>query len=337
MGIARILIHLADKWQATGSVSKPRQPGIPWIRKRGLSTYQILAYHHVDDRADPFFGGIPTAVFRKQMEALAAHFNVLPLQDLLKLASADDLPPRAVAVTLDDGYRDSYLHAFPVFREFGLPATVFLATGGMEKQALLWHDIVFDAFRRTQAPAVSFCGIEYPLGTLENKKAAQLLLRRYLRKVNVAERDSLIRDVTSQLGVGEPCGDFAQMISWQEAREMAEHNITIGAHTVTHPILTRIAPEQALEEIVHSKETIERHLQRDVTLFAYPNGQRDDFNESIKGAVQAAGFAGAVTTMEGINSKRSDIFELRRTIDIGQNPHLLPLKLAWQRLCSPDI
>jgi peptidoglycan/xylan/chitin deacetylase (PgdA/CDA1 family) len=103
---------------------------------------------------------------------------------------------------------------------------------------------------------------------------------------------------------------------------------SIGAHTVTHPILSRLTPARAQEEIRGSKAAIEKVLGDPVRAFAYPNGRPDDYNETVTRLVQEAGFACALTTQRGLNDTDTPVLELRRG---GPWEHHLPtfaLKLA---------
>ena len=129
-----------------------RAPGVTraFLASTRPRRFLVLCYHRVNDDAHPFFTGIPVALFRRQMEALRRHFTVLPLAELAERARRKDLPRNGVAVTFDDGYRDNYTNAFPVLRDLGLPATIFLTTDSLDRNALLWHDRVFDAFHRTR-------------------------------------------------------------------------------------------------------------------------------------------------------------------------------------------
>ena len=106
-----------------------------------------LSYHRVNDSGHPFFGGTPTRLFRRQMDLLRSRFDVQPLRVL----TSGDVPRNAVAITFDDGYRDNYTHAFPILRELGIPATIFLVTEAVDGNGMIWHDRIFDAYHRTAA------------------------------------------------------------------------------------------------------------------------------------------------------------------------------------------
>ena len=302
----------------------------PFVRRAVRPSFQILAYHRVNDDGANFFPGVPVAAFRRQMEAVSRHATVLPLGELMERGARGDLPPRCVAITFDDGYRDNFECAYPVLREFGLPATIFLATGAIETGARLWHDRVFDAFERAAVDALAFRGRSLPMAPLAARRVALREVLTLLRTLRPEERNGVIDDIERQAGTGTPGGD-GRMLSWDQIRRMAGAGVTFGAHTVSHPILTRLTLEEADAEIRGSRGAIEERLGTRVDLFAYPNGTRADFNEAIQGLLRDQGFRGAVTTLWGVNDAASNPFELRRVGFWDTSPDEIPLRLAWYR------
>jgi peptidoglycan/xylan/chitin deacetylase (PgdA/CDA1 family) len=103
------------------------------------------------------------------------------------------------------------------------------------------------------------------------------------------------------------------MLTSDEVRGLAREGVTIGAHTVSHPILTRIDAVRARREIVDSGETLAAITGRTVSLFAYPNGKPgEDFAPEHVDMVRAAGYAAAVTTGRGVARKSTDVLQLPR-------------------------
>ena len=100
----------------------------------------------------------------------------------------------------------------------------------------------------------------------------------------------------------------------------------IGAHTCTHPNLTRIPLQQAREEIISSRRKLEDLFQRPVVHFCYPFG---DWNEAVRDIVAEAGFRTAVTTRSGFNSPESGRFSLLR---FTARHRTRSLRAIWRRL-----
>jgi peptidoglycan/xylan/chitin deacetylase (PgdA/CDA1 family) len=271
----------------------------------------------VNDDAHPFFTGTPVAVFRRQMEALRRHFTVLPLTELAERARLRELPKNGLAVTFDDGYRDNYTNAFPVLRELGLSATIFLTTDALDDNSLLWHDRVFDAFQRTRKA--------------EARASLATVLAR-LRRSSPEERNRRIESLLEELAIEPGVPPGWEKLTWQQVREMASHGISFGAHTLDHPILTFVSEEEARRQIRESKKRIEAKLGSPVTMFAYPNGTASDFDRSTQRIVEEEGLALAVTTVSGANDESTDPYSLRRTGMWGDDPRLSTIRLALARL-----
>ena len=102
------------------------------------------------------------------------------------------------------------------------------------------------------------------------------------------------------------------MLDWDQVRAMLPHDITFGAHTLSHPILSRLSPEAIEAEVLGSKRVIERETGVPVTLFAYPNGQPGDYNEDCKAILRKSGFSCSVSTSAGVNTSATDRFALHR-------------------------
>ena len=100
-----------------------------------------------------------------------------------------------------------------------------------------------------------------------------------------------------------------EMLSLSELKEMFGYGIEIGAHTMTHPRLTQISPEEAFNEISLSKKNLEDLLGASVNFFAYPYG---DYSEETEKLVEKAGFYGACITKTGIVKRGADFFALKR-------------------------
>ena len=245
-----------------------------------LEGIRILTYHRVNDWYPDDVLSVRIARFRGHMEYLAANnWRVIPLAEAveqlsqingvtsgpsttlgagkLQVTSDSVLAPRplplapekAVVLTFDDGYADNYWHAHSILRTHNYPATLFVASGLMDRHAPM---------------------------------------PRYAK--GVVRRD--------------------RGLSWNEIRDMQAGGIEIGAHSVTHAVLTRLSLEAARREIVESKQRIKQELGRPATAFAYPRGR---FSAHVIRLVREAGFTSACSERIGANRPGEDLFRLRRT------------------------
>jgi peptidoglycan/xylan/chitin deacetylase (PgdA/CDA1 family) len=105
-----------------------------------------------------------------------------------------------------------------------------------------------------------------------------------------------------------------KMLNWQEAIEMSKNNIYFGAHTVTHPTLSKMDLPEAEREIYNSKRAIENRLGNKAKHFAIPNGKKEDFSEELKQYCKDIGMDTVVSTEPGLASSQSDRYFLKRII-----------------------
>lgn len=309
----------------------------PYIRKRQVRNLQVLIYHRVNDDRDECFPGVPVEFFAEQMEYLASKWNVLPLEEAIERIHKQDLPENAIAITFDDGYRDNFTQAFPILKKLSLPVTIFLATGVIGTGRTLWHDQVFSAFRETRVPFL--VGLpsrddRFDLRIVAEKLDAQAAFLRVIWGLNEEERARAIERLVAALEVPDNKRKQNLMLTWDETRAMQKEGVTFGAHTVAHPILSKLSSQRALEELRDSKVTIERELETQVTLFAYPVGRKGDYNEETKHLVRECGYRAAVSTVPGTNTSEIDVFELRRATPWDQDIASFAMRLNYQKLAS---
>lgn len=327
---ASLVRHAAAGLERVGLLG-PVSRAMGYARK--TPAFPILAYHRVNDEADLFFPSLPTEVFETHMEFVARTYVVLPLEELLERMRRNAVPRDALAITFDDGYRDNLTHAAPILARYGLPATVFLATGFIGTAGAPWFDRVALAFKTTRALAY-----HAPWGevvALESSDARRSALDGALSHLKSLEEDDMRRGVDAilvALDITDERGFKSWMLSWDDVQALRVTGFTIGAHTVSHPILSRVSVQRAWTEIHGSRTMIEAACGVTPRVFAYPNGKPGDYTQSVVRLVREAGFSCAVTTRFGVNTAATPPYELRRG---GPWEHDLPtfaLKLAGYRL-----
>lgn len=279
---------------------------------KGEGRLCIVNYHRILAAPDPLLETEPNIeTFRWQAQLLAECFNVLPLHDAVRALATDRMPPRAVAITFDDGYRSIHDHALPVLREFGLPATVFVTTGHMENGSM-WNDVILEAVRRLPQGQLELEGFgSYPLFTPDDRKQTALALIERSKYLAPQERAALSSMLEARVG---QTLQQSLMLTREMICELDRHRIEIGGHTITHPILTRVDDETARGEIVGNKLQLEEILNKKLRLFAYPNGKHGvDFDQRHVRMVEEAGYTAAFTTATGAASRQNGRFELPRS------------------------
>lgn len=274
----------------------------------------VLIYHRVLAAPDPLRPwDVDHAQFDRQMRLLKGRFEVLPLREGVQRLRDGTLPPLAVSITFDDGYRDNHAQALPILERYGLPATFFIATGYLDG-GCMWNDMVIEAVRREGGVLdLEEAGLgRHAVKSLAEKLAVIKSLLPKLKYLPFAVRDGISRRLAKKAGVT----DIAEiMMSSDQVRALRAAGLAIGAHTVRHPILANETLADARQDIAQSKRFLEDLLQAPVDAFAYPNGRpgKDYRVEHIE-LLKQAGFRYAVSTAWGIADREADNYQLPRML-----------------------
>ena len=262
---------------------------------------RIFMYHRFTS-ADINTGHVVSAkIFEWQLQQLQGRWNVISLGEYVRLCHQNaPVPPYTVIITIDDGYRDFYDVAYPLLKKYQRPATFFVTTAFVEGEIWLWHDRLHFAVEQAQITGVKLSlgekTVELITSTREEKGVTWQLLSDYCVDVPDEEKWRLIRQVEEKLQVNAPAAppdDFAAA-TWEQLREMIENGMEIGGHTVTHPVLSQIKPEQLHTELVQPKKIIEEQTGQPVATFCYPNGRDVDITPRVVEIVEENGYQGAV-------------------------------------------
>jgi len=278
------------------------------------NTFRILNYHRVNDFNDPFtIDSVSATDFNDQMRYVAAHYHVLSLDDIYdRITHHSPLPAQCLAITFDDGYADNYTFAWPILKKHKLPATIFLTAGCIDSQTPLWFDQVLSAFKTTGKNTFN-CPVTqtvFDIQTVEQKLHTAHVMLEQLKKTKSDQKNSLIADILNELGISshDKLHNTSTLLTWPQIKEMSADKISFGSHTMTHPILAGL-PEADLEwELTASRQLIAGKINKEVQFFAYPNGKKKDFTETVTRAVRQAGYKAALTTEPNTNIPSSDPF-----------------------------
>jgi peptidoglycan/xylan/chitin deacetylase (PgdA/CDA1 family) len=312
----------------------------------GVGRFLILMYHRV---APAGYGWSAPPVtprqFDQQLEFLRWHWEVLSLDAICERLQARKTPARdCVAITFDDGYQDNYKYAYPLLRKHSLPATIFLATGHVGSALGFWWDrlsrlamtVMYHGpvLKLDQRYPVDFQAAWLGIATEPwNRAAAWVhMAEAALKRLPVNQVNSLLSDLELALDSYQAAvPPLPQSLNWNQVREMHNHGIDFGGHTVKHAILTRLSREEARIEISGCRAELEGELGKPVRHFSYPNGQEGDYNPEIKTLVAENHFISACTSLHGANDPQADLFALNRFGVTNAPLCVLTLRLAGLR------
>jgi len=291
-----------------------------WRRRQLL----ILCYHGVaiedENLWTPALFLAPSRL-RDRFEMLKQKdYHVLPLIEGLERLRRNDLPPRSVVLTFDDGTYDFYKLTYPLLREYGFPATVYQTTHYCSRRMPVFNLICSYMLwkrRETVLPAARSIGImrDMPLEARGSRETAthQIVAFADQEQLSTEQKNELAAELARRLGVDYPDllrQRILQLMSPQEIAELAAAGISFELHTHRH----RMPRDRALfeREILDNRDAIETLTKRRPAHFCYPGG---DYERLFLPWLAELGVVSASTCDPGLASVRSQMLLLPRFVD----------------------
>jgi peptidoglycan/xylan/chitin deacetylase (PgdA/CDA1 family) len=282
-----------------------------------------LMYHRITDdknynyERDYYHHGMLTHRdnFELQIEHLSKHYHCLDISSAMTLLQQGKLPSKTVLVTFDDGYKDNLTLALPILKKYSVPATIYITTGFINRESILWWYEAEFIMSRTNNVRFNYQGKDYHwlIQTSDDRQQAIEKLSKLIKVMTFNEQISVMNQL--RLLINDKFDYSAEFLTWKELQELdKEPLITIGAHTQNHPCMRILDSQTLMEELLQSKQLLEEKLQHPILHFAYPFGGQDDASTREYQAVEKAGFVSAMTTRFGhIHSEHAkNLFALPR-------------------------
>lgn len=286
-------------------------PGVRSLFPSAAGRGVIFTLHHVrpeqeTTRFSPNALLSVTPEFLEQAVETALESGLTPvhLHDLPALLAEPGDQRRFVAFTLDDGYRNNAEFAAPVFRRHGVPYSIFINPGFVERTRSIWWETAAAIARKADRIDFDFGdGPETLRATTTARKfAAFERFAAFVQSIDEDEAVQRIDDVARQVHNIDPMDIVDSLVmDEEELRRLAEDRLVhLGAHTMTHVNLRRVSDERLNAEIEQSRAAVEAYAGRRPQSFAYPYGWTKAVGAREVKAVADAGFAAAVTTQPGV-------------------------------------
>jgi hypothetical protein len=182
---------------------------------------------------------------------------------------------------------------------------------------MLWYEELYHLMRAKPLPPDLHLSLEED----EKSKSSGSFQAQWWSTVRQASRLDARTRADWMEKVRNRCGPAQSLSSesrWRllrlaELKRLAEAGMSIGAHTLSHPVLSLCSEEEARREIQESKINLERALGRPVWAFAYPFGNPATMGERELRVAREAGFACAFLNVEHWDAEPANLFALPRT------------------------
>ncbi|MDR0609739.1 MAG: polysaccharide deacetylase family protein [Planctomycetaceae bacterium] len=291
-----------------------------WTRRRLLG----LCYHSVVSDNSPQNDArtriaVTITNFEEQLKELRKHWTPVSLTQIRNAVDQKiPLPDRAVHVSFDDGYKNNLTFAAPLLARYEIPATIFITTNLIATQRqLIWALEIHERLVRLSDSKIEIGGTAYSLHPQETPQRTEesLQLLTQIKRLPVEERENLLHFLRDRTEI-----DFTpfwkrelyDFLDWDELRLLHRQGIEIGAHTLSHPVLSSLHQTELERELRESKECLERELGVECDALAYPFGSVYDFSERVIETAQRIGFRLAFTLQDCRNATVPDAMRIHR-------------------------
>jgi peptidoglycan/xylan/chitin deacetylase (PgdA/CDA1 family) len=270
----------------------------------------ILTLHHVRPRRRAQFQ--PNRLLEitpRYLDAVLTQlrrwkFDIISLDEMYERLTTKRFDRRFVCFTLDDAYADNLEFAYPIFKKHDAPFALFVPTSFPDRRGELWWVAIEAVIAKNDAIGLLMHGREQRLECHSVREKRELFdaLYGWLR-----DRDSddeirqIVRDLAARyhVDIAQICQQ--QCLTWDQIGELAKDPlVTIGAHTVNHPILSKIPTAKVTAELKMSRAVIEGAIGKAPAHFAYPFGQRYSAGVREFRIARDLGFKTALTTRPGV-------------------------------------
>lgn len=240
--------------------------------------------------------------------------DIVSLDEALRRLAEPDGARRFAVLTFDDGYHDNFAHALPVLKAAEAPFTVYVTTGFIDRTITAWWLVLEAVCRKAASVGLVLKGVrrDYDCSTIAAKRTTFATLEGVLKNLPEEEKDAAVRALADGAGLEIPGILAAESMGWDEVRALqAEPLATVGAHTVSHPALSRVGPARLVQELGGSADRLAEMTGVRPRHFAYPYGDAASVGPR-EHAAAAAGYSSAVTTRHGVLAGGENRFDLPR-------------------------
>jgi peptidoglycan/xylan/chitin deacetylase (PgdA/CDA1 family) len=230
--------------------------------------------------------------------------NFIGMDEVHRRMTEGDFPDRFVAVTLDDGYRDTFEHAYPILKKYDVPFAVYVATSFADRIGEMWWLALEAVIARNELVGIRIDNRDrwFDCSDVISKRATFDHIYDWLRQLNTEdELRHFMRELCARHRVdmtaicGELCMDWPQLVELA-----ADPLVTIGAHTVNHVMLAKVTEPAVRSELQNSCTVIEAALGTRPQHLAYPVGDSTAAGPREFKVAADLGFKTAVTTRQGV-------------------------------------
>ena len=226
-------------------------------------------------------------------------YEFISMDELYSVLKTGKKVSKKIVITLDDGYKDNYNIAYPIFKKHNVPFTIYITTSFPDQNSILWWYLLEDLVIKEDEVCLKN-GQKFKCLTREQKEFSFLKIREIILKL---DKDDFVKDLNYLFGnydINWHSKNKELTINWKEIIELSNDKLcTIGSHTENHFALNKLSEIEVIEEILNAKTRLESKIQKKVEHFAYPFGSENEVGQREFDIIKALGLKTTTTTRRG--------------------------------------
>lgn len=282
-----------------------------------MSRVLTLLYHRVINlEYDKNLLAVSPDIFYEQMLFLKKNYPIVRFEQDWNGVTGD-----AVCVTFDDGYMDNFTNALPILEDLDIPFTVFIVTGNINTHEEFWWDelerILLDRqkiYDETFTLEDELFSCQWLTGDFSDREELYDTLHWLIyNKITVEKRKKWmdqLRKWSRTESIGRKENWAMQVYKIKEKLPI----VTIGAHTVNHPSLKNLMEWEQRYEINQSIKELEYLFKRNINVFSYPFGTRNDYDKTTINICKEENIYKAAVNIPGVWTPYCDRYQIPRNI-----------------------
>ncbi len=296
---------------------------------------KILLYHGVTDhknRGVQNYSGKHVHVneFYKQMNFIKKNCNVLSIDQVPSIIKKKNFLKNSVVVSFDDGFENNYKIAVPILKKFSIPAVFYITAGMIGKKKMFWVDQIEDLINLTKKKEF-FLKLSRKLNfSIKNKKEKIIAInkiKKFCKKNSKLNKEKILKNLKKILNDVQPNINHSKnykSMSWNQLKKISKNSLfTIGGHSYNHNIFSKMTNKDMKKEITKSINLLSKKLNLNIKHYAYPEGQKGDFNIATIKFLKSKKIICCPTAIHGDNPVNTNLFYLKR-IMVGFEKNKFP-------------
>lgn len=228
-------------------------------------------------------------------------YAFVSIDDVYDILKGNKPNQRFVCFTFDDGYIDNLTYAYPIFKKYNIPFTLYITTGFPDRTAIMWWYLLEELLLSHDKINFKIKGKEFSYQCVGHSEKVHVFaeIRHLIMNSNKDEYFNSLKQIFEPYHLDLYTKTKQKALSWDQIAELScDSNVTIGAHTVNHLILNKLTPLEVKQEVLESKNKIETIINKKVEHFSYPFGSKNQIGQREFALIKELDFKTAVTTNE---------------------------------------